>query len=421
MRISSSVGLKAAVIISLTMFGSTTLVVSQTVKVLHSFYEGGGDGYLPIGGLVFDKAGNLYGTTLTGGAYTEGAVYQLIPKTGGGWIERIIHSFDPDATRDGFAPHATLIIDSHGNLYGTTANGGDYGAGAVFELTPTGAGWQERLLHSFDVYDGSFPVSALAFDAAGNIYGTTYYGGSGANCGISGCGTVFELIHETSGGWAYKTLHSFTNDGTDGYAPTAGVILDSAKNIYGTATSGGSGTNCGTSGCGIVFKMTPAGGGAWTETILHSFNLSDGGVPMAPLTLDNSGNLYGLAQQGGVNSVGAVFELTPSAGGVWTASVLHSFQADGVDGYYPEFGALRFDDAGNFYGTTYEGGTHSFGTVFKLTQSGGTWTETILSSFTNGDGSYPESGLIIDQEGNVYGTTYGGGASGKGTVFELTP
>jgi uncharacterized repeat protein (TIGR03803 family) len=242
------------------------------------------------------------------------------------------------------------------------------------------------VLYSFTGGDGSNPRASLIADAAGNLYGTTITGGD------SGRGTVFQL---TPSG-ALNVLYSFTG-GSDGALPFAGVIADAAGNLYGTTIDGGAG------GQGTVFQLDPSG----TLTVLYS---SDGGSPWAGLLADAAGNLYGAIDAG--DGPGLVFQLTPSG----TLNVLHRFT--GRDGAVPH-GRLIDDAEGNLYGTTHNGGTSGYGTVFELDSSG---SLNVLHSFTGGsDGAYPEAGLTADAAGNLYGTTYGGGAGGQGTIFQLDP
>src|ERR1019366_6634594 len=225
-----SIGLRAVLaIIAATLFVTSTWAAAQE-QVLHSFGNGT-DGNDPLGGLIFDASGNLYGTTLGGGTYGGGTVFELTPAGGGSWTETVLHNFDSNGT-DGFTPYAGLIFDSAGNLYGTTRWGGTYGGGTVFELTTAaGGGWTEQVLHSFDhnYTDGYYPQAGLIFDAAGNLYGTTSQGGTYVYWG-----TVFELTPAAGGDWTETVLHNFNQNGTDGYYPEAGLIFDAAGNLYGT-------------------------------------------------------------------------------------------------------------------------------------------------------------------------------------------
>jgi uncharacterized repeat protein (TIGR03803 family) len=316
--------------------------------------------------------------------------------------------------RDGRLPAAGLIVDNKGNLYGTTeigGAGGGQGDGTVFELTPTGAGgWSESILWSFNGTDGQIPASRLVMDtdSGGNLlalYGTTINGGT------SGDGTMFGLNPpaKSGGSWTESTLFSF--DVTDGSLPGA-LIMDNSGYLYGTTQSGGA------NGDGTVFELTPTKKGTWKESILLSLaGSSDGEKPRGALVLDG-GNLYGTTQTGGPDGAGTVFELTPQAGGSWKEVVLWSF--DGADGSDP--GALITDNNSNLYSMTANGGTSNDGTVFELTtETGGSWSESILHNFVGTDGATPEAGLIMDTDGNLLGTTNGGGAHGDGTVFELTP
>lgn len=381
-------------------------------QVLHNFGNLP-DGAYPPSGLTRDTAGNFYGTTTYGGLHNYGAVFELSPRAGGGWTETVLHSFNNDGT-DGWYPEAGVILDAAGNLYGTTLYGQGYGM--VFELSPSANGeWTEKILYNFTgPYDGRYPHGDLVFDAAGNLYGTTDAGG--VYCSLyQGCGTVFELSPNGSGGWTETVLHSFNNDGTDGINPICALILDAAGNLYGTANDAGA------YGGGIVFELTPAGG-SWTETVLYSFGaLPDGRAPDAGLVFDTAGNLFGTTRTGGNDNVGTVFELAPNGSGGWTETVLHSF-GDGDDGFQPLYGSLIFDARGNMYGTTQEGGTYAYGTVFELTPAGGgSWTETVLYSFDGEDGWFPFAGVTFDASGNLFGTTYFGGVNKAGNVFELTP
>ncbi len=276
-------------------------------QVLYSFGSGT-DGTAPDGGLVFDAAGDLYGATSEGGTYSCfddngcGTVFELTPAAGGSWTEQVLHNFKGGT--DGYQPAAGLIFDAAGNLYGTTAGGGIAGGGTAFELTLTEDGsWTEQVLHGFGSgTDGAVPYAALVFDAAGNLYGTTYHGGTNNSCVYTGCGTVFELTY-SGGAWWHQVLHNF-GSGSDGYWPQANLIVDAAGNLYSTTFQGG------THGEGTVFEVTPESGGRWTEQVLHSFNGADGYWPWAGLVFDAAGSLYGTTNRGGAYEAGTVFELT---------------------------------------------------------------------------------------------------------------
>jgi uncharacterized repeat protein (TIGR03803 family) len=395
-------------------------------KLIHRFSER--NGAYPAAGLIFDAAGNLYGTTAFGGNYTGGTVFQLTPGKNGKWSGKVLHSFG--ARNDGINPRASLIFDASGNLYGTTSNGGRYGGaqygGTVFELTPNAGSdkWTEKVLHNFGAgRDGANPSASLLFDAAGNLYGTTATGGNFTACNL-GCGTVFELVPGADGKWTEKVLHRF--DSKDGDGPNASLIFDEAGNIFGTTTYGGAGpctSEQGAKGCGTVFKLTPGANGDRTETVLCDFSsYNDGEGPSASLIFDAAGNLYGTTEYYGQGSEGTVFELMPQADGSWKETVLYDF--DNSNGAIP-LANLVFDAAGNLYGTTYYGINSDAGIVFELTRKGGTWTETVLHDFCAlrgcTDGYEPQAGVILDTSGNIYGTATQGGLYNYGVVFEIMP
>jgi uncharacterized repeat protein (TIGR03803 family) len=309
---------------------------------------------------------------------------------------------------DGASPQGRLVMDKAGNFYGTTTAGGVSNAGTVFKVTRKGI---ETVLYSFaGKSDGAKPVAGLAIDSAGNLYGTTTAGGTNGN------GTVFKLAVPTvSGGeWTEEVLYSF-GKGTDGTVPVAGVTFDASGKLYGTTSAGGS------HGYGTVFQLTPSGS-AWTETILHHFALgSDGGVPYAGLVLGSGGKLYGATTEGGAggqNGGGTIFELTPVSGGGWTFSELYGLSGWGISGSYRNL--LLVND--KIYATTHCDGPDSAGTVYELTQSGSAWTYNPLYNFTGGsDGLFSISNLVADKLGNLYGVTLDGGADGFGVAFKVTP
>jgi uncharacterized repeat protein (TIGR03803 family) len=367
---------------------------AQTFTVLYTFTSTA-DGEQPDAPLIQDAAGNLYGTTQYGGAKGGfGTVFKL-DTTG---KEHVLRSFA--GTPDAQDPYSGLTRDKAGNLYGTTLYGGTQGGfGTVFKLHPGG---KESILHSFaGTPDGEDPRSVLVRDATGNLYGTTQYGGTNG-----GYGTVFELDAKGK----LTLLHSFAGT-PGGEDPYAGLLRDKAGNLYGTTMFGGTG-----GGFGTVFKLDAKG----KLTLLHSFSGTPDGVnPLAGLLRDGAGNLYGTTEYGGTNGgYGTVFKL--SAKGKLT--LLHSF-AGTPDGQNPYSRLIR-DPAGNLYGTTFYGGTLGYGSVFMLDPAG---KLTILHSFNDSpDGAHPIAGLILDKAGNLYGTTSDGGDlscgfSGCGTVFKVTP
>jgi uncharacterized repeat protein (TIGR03803 family) len=418
---------------------------ASTENVLHRF-TGGGDGAQPLASLISDQSGNLYTPASAGGGggcdYFSvgcGVVLKLSPRRGGKWAADALYHF---AASDGYSPQSTLIADSSGDLYGTTNAGGEgpgyfegiggqdcpYGCGTVFMVTrSSGGNWNRKVLYSFTGIsgDGSFPWGNLTFDGAGNLYGTTEFGGA------YGWGTVFELMPSSGWGWKEIVIYSFTGT-SDGSQPVAGLIFDAAGNLYGTTSLGGDNPSC-SDGCGTVFKLSPSGN-AWTETVLYSFagTNGDGAIPTASLIFDAAGNLYGTTSLGGggdcgIGHCGTAFQLSPVTGG-WKETVLHAFIGANGDGAGPQ-GNLTLDDGGDLYGTTFEGGTRNnycpmgttCGTVFKLTHRSGAWKETTIHSFGShdGDGTFPAAGLTFDVAGNLYGTTGGGGAKDWGTVFKL--
>ena len=443
--------------------GTATVTVTQAQvnyleNVLYTF-TGGSDGGQPYAGLISDAKGNLYGTAEYGGNETAcpagvlvsgagcGVVFELSPPSSGNgpWTETVLYSFTGGS--DGAYPKAGLIFDQAGNLYGTTTDGGGssaacgtFGCGIVFELSPVaGGGRTESIIYRFQGgSDGAGPQAGLIFDSKGNLYGTTSGGGA------DGSGTVFVLSPPSSGSgqWIETVLYSFTG-GSDGANPEAGLIFDQSGNLYGTTSSGGT-ANAGCAyivgQCGSVFELAPQSNGGWIENTLYSFQgNADSDTPLGEVIIDTSGNLYGTTSGDCAACFGTAFELAPSSGGTWTETSIYTFQGVLANGWTPEAG-LVFDHSGNLYGTTAFGGSsggsencigngtmgvpNGCGTVFELSPSStGAWAERVLYSFQGyADGGYPEAGLILDSQGNLYGTTTSAGANnGSGVVFELIP
>lgn len=378
-------------VLALVLSAALNSTRAEAFGVLYAF-EGGSDGYRPRAGLIMDTAGDLYGTTSQGGS-TEcggfgcGTVFKLSADG----TETVLHAFTGG---DGVVPDAGVIVGKRGNLFGTTSAGGANNDGTVFEVATDGT---ETVLHSFKgKTDGAIPEGGLIKDDSGNLYGTTLEGGANS------LGVVFRLAPNGT----LKVLHAFAG-GSDGAAPFAGLVADNSGNLYGTTYEGGDG------GYGTVFQLTSDG----TETVVHAFTGgSDGAYPHSgSLIIDKTGNLYGTTLNGGGSSAcaygcGTVFEVAPN--GIET--VLYTFT--GANGAFPE-SSLLLDKKGNLYGTTSYGGVHGRGIVFKLAPDA---TETVLHSFKGGSGgAYPLSGLIADSANNLYGTTFQGGAYKSGTIFSL--
>jgi len=314
--------------------------------------------------------------------------------------------------QDGGNPYAGLAIDKPGNLYGTAYKYGAHSYGTVYQLKQKNGNWTVNPLYSFGGSDGAYPRARLVFGKNGTLYGTTY--GS-----VGGYGVVFNLRPSASAcktalcPWTETVLHTFSA-GADGAYPGYGnLIFDQNGNIYDTTVQGGH------SNAGTVYELAPSGGG-WTESVLYSFGGgSDGYYWYGSVAFDNDGNLYGTTYQGGLHNDGTIFQLVPSMGG-WTENILYSFQ-NGTDGALPVAGVI-LDQLGNLYGTTYYGGTGGAGTAFELTPEGnGNWTFTTLYSFIGSHDCGPFDNLVPDGAGNLYGITYCGGANNLGSVFKLTP
>ena len=403
-----------SVFIALFCFASIAFA-APVEKIIHTFTSAP-DGSAPSARMIRDGKGNVYGTTMLGGANNQGCVFELSPNSDGTWTEAILYSFSGP---DGSAPVASLVFDKAGNLYGTTAAGGVYDNGGVaFELSPSANGWTETVLHSFgNGFDGWDPQAEMVFDSAGNLYGTTQLGGAIFGHGDNNGGTVFRLSPGT-GGWTETILYSFTGEylGPDPNLPAGSIVFDKSGNIYGVAQSGGA------NGKGAVYQLTPAGDGSYTESVIYSFAGKDGQDPNSTLTFDGNGNLYGTTAQGGhlvacFSGCGVVFKLSNNANGAWSESVVHEFISS--DGSAP-IGRVAFDASGNLYAAAESGGAYSHGSVFKLLPlSDGSWGEVVLHNFTGGSDGAAPMGVTLTSSG-IFGTASAGG-SGSGVAFVIVP
>jgi uncharacterized repeat protein (TIGR03803 family) len=397
---------------------------AQTFTVIHNFT--GPDGANPVAGLTLDRGGNLYGTTEFGGrtgggcgSLGCGTVFRLQHHPSG-WILSQLLAFTGQTGNVGSTPQSSLTFGPDGALYGTTP-------GVAFSLRPPpticgsiSCPWQETVLFTTNFSTGRDLIGGVAFDSAGKLYGTAQVGVTDDNC-FSGCGTVHQIA-KSGGVWTETTLHQFV--ATDGYYPNSGVIVDAAGNLYGVAPQSYYGS-------GVAFEMTPSGSG-WNFNPLYQFPAdgSQGAGPWGGIIFSETGSLYGTTAGGtGATSGGSVFELAP-AGGSWNYTLIHAFSGSGsLPG---PWGKLLLDAAGNLYGTTLKDGAYGYGNVFRLSPSNGGWIYTSLHDFTGGSlGAYPYDGLVMDANGNLYGTTAAGGQTGAecyvegnnqcGLVFEITP
>jgi uncharacterized repeat protein (TIGR03803 family) len=337
--------------------------------------------------------------------------------------ETVLHAFN--GTAGGTNP-SSLVMDASGNLYGVLQGGGEtrcsppFGCGAIFKLTKnSGESWTKSTVHLFTGGNDGGNPSHITIDAKGNIFGTATTGGS-SEC-FDGCGVVFELSPNSSGGMKETVILSFQGPNADGGEPSS-VQVDAAGNLYGVAYGFGG-------AAGEVFELSPNPGGSWTETILHNFSEAEE-LPQGRLAFDKSGNLYGVTAGGGTFGHGTVFELSQSADGPWTETIIYNFAGWPTDGVEPE-GGLIIDAAGNLFGTTAFGGANPgpngdcighCGTAFMMSKSGGTWTETVIANFAiTANGNLPLAPLIMDASGNLYGVNASGGTNAWGTAFKLSP
>ncbi len=414
-RLATSSALTLAVLSALLLIAARPAQAQETVLYNFCSEAGCADGsrVVNLGGLT-SYGGNLYGMTEYGGAFGAGTVFELAPNGSGGWNESVLYSFAGGA--DGSYGYSSVIFDSEGNLYGTTYNGGTNGAGVVFELSPVGDNWTETVLYNFcsqaGCADGENPVTNLIMDTAGNLYGDTLLGGP------AGYGTVFELSPSDSG-WTEQVLYS--PGSTSSYGMGAGLYMDAAGNLYGATFT-------------TVLELSPNGNDVWTPTVLHTFTGApkDGYYASSTPVFDKAGNLYGVTGWGGAHTscqdglgCGTVYKLTPvtkgKKKGTWTEKILYSFKGGTKDGYEPL--GVVLDGAGNIYGGTYSGGKSGDGIVYELVApvGKGSYKEKVLWSFDGTDGAVAYGNLILDSAGNLYGATGNGGSSNEGVVFEVNP
>ena len=392
------------------LLGLAAYGAASTVTVLYSFKDRT-DGYSPAGVIMVD--GKLYGTTATGGTYDNGTVFELV-HTSSGWVKIALHEFTGGS--GGWNPTPGLVADKAGRIYGAAGQILKSGVGGIiFEIsTDSDAESRFKVIYAFRGYG----PSALTIDGAGTLYGVTAGGGGDGCFHGQGCGTVFHLSPGRNGKWKLTTLHRFS--GSDGYFPMSPLYRDATGNLYGT-TEGGGGRGCkGTLGCGTAFELSPSGDG-WKFAVLHRFNELDGESPSGMLAMDSSGILYGTAQIA-YSGFGLVFELT-AHGRRWKETILHQFSGK-PDGEGPVGGVVLGGDQ-EMYGTTTQGGAFYDGAIFELKRSGDSWTESVPFSFDGSNGDDPVS-LVSGGDGKYYGTTWIGGdgscqGPGCGLVFEFVP
>ncbi len=415
MRIRHLVGLAAAcALLSLgAQPASATNTNAATTKVIYGF-PGDAGGEYPDTDLVVDSAGSLYGTTVLGGTGSTGTVF-VLKRHNGGWQHKVLYSFTGGA--DGGQPYGGVTLDAHGHLFGTTVVGGSFsgcpedGCGVVYELSKSSGQWVETPIHDFVGTDGSGPGAGLTIGPRGDLFGMTPTGGA------NGLGVIYRLHHQRDGSWKFTVIHDFTG-GADGATGSSGRLLpDDSGNLYGVATVGGA------NGKGVAFELSPKRSGGWRLTPLYAFNgQPDAGLPYGALSFGPDGALYGTTYYDGEFGLGSVYRLA-LVGGVWTEEVLYSF-VGGTDGS-SSISNVLFDQAGNLYGTTSEGGdpTCGCGVIFELSPGpGGTWSESIVHSFAGApDGASAYNGMIAASNGVFYGATVHGGGDDEGAVYRFTP
>lgn len=409
----------------LALAAATTNAPATSLSVIYSFCQqtNCADGDQPYGGVMQGASGRLVGTTGFGGRYNGGTVFALTPKTGGIWKHRTLKNFcdgTPPNCQSAEGPFTTPIEDTNGNIYGTVYFGGAYGDGAVFELKLRKTGkYKLKYIYSFNGTDGWGPFeltyagagSGTPYDGKSPLYSTTIAGG--ANNG----GIVFSLTPSQGGAWTLQTLYNFCSASgcTDGGLPYAGVIVDPSGNLLGTTEYYGA------NNAGVIYELSNSGG-SWKETLLYTFcsasGCSDGNGPFAGLARDSSGNLYGTTYFGGAQSDGVVFELSSKG----SYSVLHSFcsESNCTDGSQPA-AAVTLDSSGNIFGTTGRGGDNNFGTLFEISAGSFSRVYSFCAQSGCADGGYPYGTLIFDSYGHIAGTTQYGGGKSLGEVYLLKP
>src|SRR5271169_656842 len=442
---------------------------AQTETILYNFQSANDVSSPYSSALVTDSAGNLYGTAIYGGtgcalSNCGGGVFRLSPPSapGGSWTESVIYTFG-SSPNDGLSPRGALARDEHGHLYGTTNGGGTYGYGTVFQLSPPAnpaAPWTESILHNFKLgtSDGNGPIGGVVLDSKGNLYGTTNSGGAGYCYGYpGGCGTAFELSPPPKKGapWKRTIVHGF-GSGYDGSYPWSSLVVGAGGVLYGTTLGGGifsCSVDGNSDGCGAVFQLTPPATARekWTEAVYDVPSELVGAYFLGGAVQGRNGALYAPIYAGGPGQncmdasgfsvgCGGILELAPPDPGTsrWHVNTIYTFTGLG-DGAFP-LASLATDNAGNLYGTTGAGGglgnctgavfafASGCGTVFKLsppTAAGGPWTETVLHSFSGGNDGQEPWGTLLLNGGVLYGTTVFGGTNngldGLGTVYRIVP
>ena len=387
---------------------ATVAWAASAAKLIYSF-AGSGDGEYTDTELVMDSVGNLYGTSVQGGTYGGGTVFQVTPAG----VHTVLYDFTGGA--DGGEPYKGVTLDTQGNLYGTAVTGGggscEGGCGVAFKLSNSGGVWTQTVIHTFTGgKDGSGPGSPVAIDKQGNVYGTTPTGGA------NGMGVVYQLRPGATGGWTLRVIHTFTGGSDGGGGSASRLMIDAAGNLYGVCTVGGA------NGFGTVYKMSSVQG-KWQFTTLYAFkDQPDGALPYGGVISDKAGNLYGTTYYAGVHDLGTIYKLTHGKG-AWTESVLYSFKG-GTDGASP-ISSLVADAAGNLYGTTSDGGAASCtcGIIFKMTPGGnGKWTESVVYRFPGTpQPGFAYNGMVADSTGSFYGATVHGGSGNDGAIYQFTP